>query len=210
MHDGPFVPDGAQCMDEVEDRWRGICSANPDAFDGRICHVLGVHRNGCGGAMIHAIDCAFRFYAVQDAHFDLGVRALGVKGIAMRDGKVLLGRRAASAGRYSGLWEFVPAGVVEPGDDPAEAVERELREESSLHLSTQPRAQVILCDPVAETWEIIYLLEVADGTPSPALSEHDELCWRDSLMLGECENLSPVASRIAELIPQMLRSPEKP
>ncbi|MEE2718881.1 MAG: hypothetical protein VX727_03775, partial [Planctomycetota bacterium] len=82
--DEPFVPDGIDPV-EVDERWQRMQQANPALFDGRVLHVLGVHRNGYGGVTIHLVECAYRYVAVQGAGFDCGVRSLGVKGLVRFD-----------------------------------------------------------------------------------------------------------------------------
>lgn len=53
----------------------------------------------------------------------------GVTGIVRDEqGRVLLMRRADN-----GLWGF-PAGAIDPGESPAQAIEREVREETGLHV----------------------------------------------------------------------------
>ncbi|UJF25150.1 8-oxo-dGTP diphosphatase MutT [Suttonella sp. R2A3] len=49
-----------------------------------------------------------------------------------RDGEVLIAERPADKS-YAGYWEF-PGGKVEPGETPAQALVRELREELALDL----------------------------------------------------------------------------
>ena len=53
-----------------------------------------------------------------------------VAAVIERDGKVLICRRR-SGGRHPLKWEF-PGGKVEPGEDPREALARELREELAI------------------------------------------------------------------------------
>jgi 8-oxo-dGTP diphosphatase len=56
-----------------------------------------------------------------------------VGAVIVRDGLVFAARR--SAGRSAGgLWEF-PGGKVEPGEDPEEALLRELREELAVDVT---------------------------------------------------------------------------
>ena len=131
MHvaEGPFVPEHPRVA-EVDERWAAFRERVPAAFDGRVMHVFGVHRNGHGGVVMHLVETAYRYYAVQAPDFDLGVRPLGANGITWRDGRVLMGRRAAWVAGYPGAWEFAPGGVVEPGESPARTVVRELREET--------------------------------------------------------------------------------
>ncbi|MBT8484731.1 MAG: NUDIX hydrolase [Phycisphaerales bacterium] len=193
----PFVPDGDRALfDEIACRWEQRCRDNPALFDGRVCHVIGVHRNGCGGAVLHVAECAYRFFAVQDERFDLGVRPLGVKGIVERDGRLLMGRRAEFVGGYPGQWELAPAGVVEPGTDPAAVLARELREETGLEAAGEPIPVAILFDDVLRCWEIVARLDARPGG-APVTNEYTELRW--------CERdrppapLTPIATRILTL-----------
>jgi ADP-ribose pyrophosphatase YjhB (NUDIX family) len=194
VQEGVFVPANAD-LDEIEQRWQSFRASHPAAFDGRICHVLGVHRNGHGGASIHVIDCAYRFHAVG---LDLGVRPLGVKGITMRDNRVLLGRRSSSVLHYPGEWEFAPGGVVEPGRSPAEALLSELREETGLSAAGDPTPVAVLFDPVARTWEIVFRVEASGAEVQPHTNEYDELGWSEPRELPE--PLSPVAKQMRFLL----------
>lgn len=51
-------------------------------------------------------------------------------GVVIEDGKVLLSRRKTGT-HLAGMWEF-PGGKVEPGEDPRDALVRELREELGI------------------------------------------------------------------------------
>ncbi|MBV8845876.1 MAG: (deoxy)nucleoside triphosphate pyrophosphohydrolase [Bryobacterales bacterium] len=53
-----------------------------------------------------------------------------VAAVIVRDGKILICRRKPG-GRHPLKWEF-PGGKVEPGEDPAAALKRELREELAI------------------------------------------------------------------------------
>jgi 8-oxo-dGTP pyrophosphatase MutT (NUDIX family) len=195
--DEPFVPRGID-LDEVDARWAALCGANPAYFDGRLCHVIGVHRNGWGGAVVHAADCAYRFWAVQDDGYDIGVRPLGVKGIAWRGGKVLLGKRAAHVAGYPGAWEFAPGGVVEPGRDPADVVAGELYEETGYRPAHTPVPLAILYDDVIRCWEIAYRITIDAGADEPPTTEYAELRWCAPDVLPP--SLSPIAVRLRSLI----------
>jgi hypothetical protein len=151
-------------VDEVDRRWEAYRRRNPRAFDGPPWHVLGVHRNGCGGAVIHVIETTYRFYAVQGQDFG-GMCGLGVRGITRERTGVLLGRRADGVAHYPGLWELAPAGSLEPGRDPARMVAIELREETGLDGLGPPRPIAILFDPLARAWEIVHRIDVAAGRP---------------------------------------------
>jgi ADP-ribose pyrophosphatase YjhB (NUDIX family) len=197
---GLFVPAGS-IMDEVDRRWDALCDSNSAYFDGRAYNVIGVNRNGCGGAVLHIIECAYRFYAVQSEDFDLGVMGLGVKGCTMRENQALIGRRSRNVGVYRDLWEFAPGGVVEPGKSPAEVIVAELFEETSLTTQTEPSPIAVVSDPIARTWELIYLINDPQGDAQPT-PEYSQIRWcaRDELPDG----LSPIARSMIPLWPTSL------
>lgn len=195
--DEPFLPAGVD-LGEVERRWDRLREANPAHFDGRILHVLRVARNGCGGAAVHVVECAYRFYAVQTGDFDLGVRPLGVKGLTRRDGRVLVGRRGPRVSRYAGRWEFAPGGGVEPGRSPARALVDELRSETGLRPAREPVAVAIFFDPEAATWEIVHEVLPAADPLAPKTDEYDELRWCAPEDLPE--PLSPAARIMRPLV----------
>lgn len=197
VQEGVFLPPN-ELLDESEHRWNALCTSNPAYYDGRLYHVLGVHRNGHGGAVLHVIDCAYRFFAVQNEEFDLGVRPLGVKGVVEREGQYLMGRRSQRVASYRGLWEFAPAGSVEPPHQPPEVIRSELLEETGLELLHEPVPIAAIFDPVLRCWELVYRLHTANSEFNPRTSEYSELQWRhENDLPGE---LSAIAQQIAGLL----------
>ena len=194
---GLFVPQG-NVLAEVDRRWKALCQSNSTYFDGRAYNVLGVSRNACGCAVLHIIECAYRFYAVQTQDFDLGVMGLGVKGFTMRDNQALLGRRSQNVCVYPDLWEFAPGGVVEPGKSPAEVIESELSEETGLRTQSEPTPIAVVSDSTARTWELIYLLNASQGE-AQTTPEYSQVRWcaRDELP----DDLSPIAQSMIPLWP---------
>ena len=192
------MPQG-NVMDEVDRRWDALCDSNPAYFDGRAYNVLGVSRNGCGGAVLHVIECAYRFYAVQTEGFDLGVMGLGVKGFTIRGDRALMGRRSQSVGVYPNQWEFAPGGVVEPDKEPVDILTCELHQETRLTTTRDPTPIAVLGDPVARSWELIYLLSDPQGEAKPT-PEYSQLRWRARDELPD--DLSPIARSMLALWPQ--------
>jgi 8-oxo-dGTP pyrophosphatase MutT (NUDIX family) len=211
VQEGVFVPAApaagkaapANLLDEIDRRWNALRRENPAYFDGRLCHVLGVHRNGHGGAVLHVIDCAYRFFAVQAASpaaeaFDLGVRPLGVKGVVERGGRFLLGRRSSRVAMYKDMWEFAPSGSVDFGTQPGETIAHELIEETGIHALQEPTAIAVLFDPVLKCWEIVYRLAIDDQAEPVISDEYPAVEWFDGTALPA--NLSPIARQIAQLL----------
>lgn len=200
VHEGRFVPErGAATLDEIDERWEALRAANPAYHDGAVYHVLGVHRNGHGGASVHVIESSYRFQAVQSpGSFDVGHRGLGVRGIVMRDGAALLGKRSQNVGRYPGMWEFAPAGGLPVGTEPAAALLDELQEETGLQSSGGPIAIAALFDDIARTWEIVFEIAVMQGEARCATGEYTELAWFEPNALPA--QLSPITVTMSELL----------
>jgi 8-oxo-dGTP diphosphatase len=101
-------------------------------------------------------------------------QVLVVGAVAERDGRLLLGRRSASAG-HGGLWEL-PGGKAEPGETPAEALSRELREELAVEADIGP----VLSDHAATVsgrpLRFVAMRATLRGEPL-ALHAHDLLGW---------------------------------
>lgn len=204
VQEGVFVPtappgaDAKMIMDEVDRRWNALRAGNAAYFDGRLCHVLGVHRNGHGGCVLHVIDCAYRFFAVQSVEFDLGVRPLGAKGVVERNGRLLMGRRSQRVAMYRNMWEFAPSGSVDFGRPPHEVIVHELEEETGLQVVREPTAIAVLFDPVLRCWEIVYRLTIEDGAEPRTTDEYPEVAWFEGKHLPA--EMSPVARQIAKLL----------
>jgi 8-oxo-dGTP diphosphatase len=96
-----------------------------------------------------------------------------VMGAAVVDGGRLLAARRTTPSSAAGLWEL-PGGKVEPGEDPADAVVREIGEElgcevrvtGMLEGESAIRAGYVLR---------VALAELVSGEPVP--QEHDAVWW---------------------------------
>ena len=179
-----WIPESVD-LDRVDDAWRSLCAENPKYHDGEVLHVLGVVRNGHGGATVHLAPSSYRFLAVRARGIDTGIRPLGVKGLCLlrgdskSAGRFLAGLRSDRSGSYPGCWEFLPGGGVPPEADGAVRPElvfaRELREECGLDAADEPVPMAILRDDVVGTWEVVYRATVDRVPTSTPGWEHDRV-----------------------------------
>ena len=116
-----------------------------------------------------------------------GVRSYGVSGIIIRDEKVLLVRRREDD-FLGGIYEF-PGGKVEEGEGLADAIVREVREETGLTVSGIGR-YVGFFDYDSEDGERrrVFNFQVEVSEPLEIqLKEHDRFVWADEKKLSEFE-----------------------
>lgn len=104
-----------------------------------------------------------------------GKRIMVVGAALLRDGRLLAARRSAPP-ELAGRWEL-PGGKVEPGEEPADALVRELREE--LGVDTEPVERIpgewpLKAPYVLRVWTV--RLSAGSAEPKP-LQDHDELRW---------------------------------
>ena len=97
-----------------------------------------------------------------------------VAGIVERAGQVLCACRGPSQDQ-AGLWEF-PGGKVEPGEDDATALVRELREELGIEVGVGQHVKTALWSDGQRWIELVgYRCILVDGEPTPR--EHAEIRW---------------------------------
>jgi len=91
-------------------------------------------------------------------------------------GRVLLAQRPAH--KHLGLkWEF-PGGKVEPGEEPAAALVRELREELGCDVAIARRLPTFVHRYPEIAIEMRpFVVRLAPGSPAPQAHEHAALRW---------------------------------
>lgn len=92
-----------------------------------------------------------------------------VAGAILRDGRIFACRRGPAM-RLAGEWEL-PGGKVEPGEDDATALRRELREE----LGVDVRVGDYLGESCTDRIRLVAWWCETDG--EPVLTEHDAAVW---------------------------------
>lgn len=93
-----------------------------------------------------------------------------------RDGHVLVAQRPAHK-LLPLKWEF-PGGKVEPGEDPAAAIIREIREELGCDIRITRALPVFTHDYKTVVIEMIpFVCALASGTAEPHPHEHVAIAW---------------------------------
>lgn len=100
-----------------------------------------------------------------------------VGALLVRDGELLLGRRAAGRDWLADAWD-VFGGHIEPGETEQQALSRELQEELGI-VPTRIRRLDTLSGDAPEPWRLsLYAVTAWSGEPSNRQpEEHAELRW---------------------------------
>ena len=114
------------------------------------------------------------------------------------DGRWLAGRRAQWVASWAGRWFLGAGGSVEVDENPADTMERELREEWSVEPERlQVEALVLLPSGmmmlVGQAW-------LADGATVTPDDEHDEFAWWPADPAQWPAEADPWLHRVAELV----------
>ena len=96
-----------------------------------------------------------------------------VMGAAIIDGGRVLAARRTTPEHARGLWEF-PGGKVEPGEDPEEAIVREIREELDCEVAVVGHLDGE--QPIKDGYTLrVAVAALRSGEPVP--HEHDAVRW---------------------------------
>lgn len=114
---------------------------------------------------------------------------VGATAVVFRDEKVLLGKRADN-----GLWQTI-AGIVEPGEEPADAAARECLEEAGIVVSVDrlalvqqlPRVTYRNGDEV-DYLDLVFRCTWISGDPHPADGELTEVGFYDLAAMGDVDD----------------------
>lgn len=89
------------------------------------------------------------------------------------DGRVLICRRT---GRLEGLWEF-PGGKLEPGETPAQCLERELMEELDLCVTAGETLGEVEREEDGRIIRLVFVSATLSGTDMFSLHVHGKAVW---------------------------------
>lgn len=133
---------------------------------------------------------------------------VGVTAVVFRDEKILLGKRADN-----GQWQPV-SGIVDPGEEPADAAVRECAEEAGVVVRVDrlalvqqlPRMTYANGDQV-DYLDLVFRCTWVSGDPHPADGELTEVGFYDLGAMGQVdpEHVRKVALAVAEDDPATFR-----
>ena len=133
---------------------------------------------------------------------------VGATAVVFRDEKVLLGKRADN-----GSWQAI-SGIVEPGEEPADAAARECLEEAGVVVSVDrlalvqqmPRVTYDNGDQV-DYLDLVFRCTWVSGDPHPADGELTEVGFYDLAAMGDVEDshVRRIALAMAEDDPATFR-----
>lgn len=122
---------------------------------------------------------------------------LVVAALIRREGKILMSRRRADQSMPL-RWEF-PGGKIEPGEPPAAALSREVREELGCEVTVGHVHEVVFhAYPDFDLYMLVYPCEIVSGAPRAV--EVAEIAWVEAARLPALELLPadyPLARALA-------------
>ncbi|MEJ2292070.1 MAG: NUDIX domain-containing protein [Deinococcales bacterium] len=121
---------------------------------------------------------------------------VAVAATVFRHGRVLAMRRSAARDAGPGLWETL-SGRLRLGEDPADAVAREILEECGLRVRVAPRpVTAYQARRAGEPMVVIVYRADADDGDVVATDEHDAFAWLTPEEFAETSTLTPLVRAV--------------
>ena len=120
--------------------------------------------------------------------------------LVRREGKILAMRRALTKDASPGIWEAV-SGRLEPGEEPLEAVAREVREETGLEVRFDPRPHSAH-QSVRAGIPMLIVYYVADWVGGEVVlsEEHDAWEWLDADSFASRTPIAKLAAAVRQVL----------
>jgi ADP-ribose pyrophosphatase YjhB (NUDIX family) len=166
----PFEPSAAASQ-AADVAIAALRARGSPAHDGVSARLVG-HREEDGGLALELepIRWALRLNP-GDARQSLSALCV----VRASDGRWLAGRRAGWLATWSGRWALGAGGAVDPGENPADTLGRELHEEWSV-AAERMTVEALVCLP-QQLVLLVGLAWLADGAEVVPDAEHDEFAW---------------------------------
>lgn len=121
---------------------------------------------------------------------------VAVAAAVFRGGRVLAMRRAAGRDAGAGLWETL-SGRLRLGEEPAEAVAREIREECGLRVTVHPRpVAAYQARRAGEPMVVIVFRADAAAGRVERTHEHDAHAWMTPAEFARTSTLTPLVNAV--------------
>jgi 8-oxo-dGTP diphosphatase len=121
---------------------------------------------------------------------------VAVAAIIIREGKVLAMRRAATKDAGAGLWETL-SGRVPLGEEPLDAVKREVLEESSLTVTVEPQPFTAYQSTRKDLPMLVIVYRAHYVSGEVVLSEeHDDYAWLSPAEFAERSTLTKLVETV--------------
>lgn len=129
-----------------------------------------------------------------------GAHVVAVAAMIVREGRVLALRRAPDNLAGPGLWETV-SGRVEQGEQPREALAREIVEESALEVELESRPWTAYAGRRRDQPMVVILYRARYVAGEVTLSaEHDAYAWLSAAEFAERSSLRPLCDAVASAL----------
>ena len=168
--DAPYEPPRAATM-AADAAISALRERGSPAHDGFSARLAGYHDGG--GKLVLELEPVRWALRLNRANAAQSVAALCV--VRASDGSWLAGRRAAWLATWAGRWALGAGGAVDPGENPADTLGRELREEWSVS-AERITVEALVCLP----HQLVLLLGMAWLAPGAKVTpdtEHDAFAW---------------------------------
>lgn len=123
---------------------------------------------------------------------------VAVAAVIVREGRVLAMRRSAAKDAGPGLWETL-SGRMEAGEQPLEAMQREIQEECGLAVEIDPvPVEAYVAERLGHPMLVIVYLAVWRGGEVVMSAEHDEYRWLTPAEFAATTTLTRLAASVAK------------
>jgi 8-oxo-dGTP diphosphatase len=181
-------------VDAADRKLEGLRDRGSPAHDGLAARLAGF---SAGNGMLR-LECEPVRWAIRLLPEGAAQSLSATCVVRSADGRWLAGRRAAWLATWAERWALGAAGSVEVGENPAETLLRELREEWSV---TPERWSVeALVKLPSGLVSLVGLAWLPDGTAVTPDAEHDEFEWWPADVASWPEQADAPLRRLAELV----------
>jgi len=169
-HDRQYEPPGT-ANDDADAAVAALLARGSPAHDGVSARLVG-HRSDAG-ALVLELEPAR--WALRLNHRDAAQSLAAMCVVRSSDGRWLAGHRADWLATWAGRWALGAGGAVDAGENPADTLGRELREEWSVS-AERITVEALVCLP-NQLVMLVGMAWLAEGAEVVPDAEHDAYAW---------------------------------